>query len=264
MGLKVWLELAKGRRMPIHDWTRVDAGLFHAFHQSWIIKLCDALNADRLPPDYFALPEQSIRGPIPDVLALELAVGGGAPNGAATALAAAAVPPRTRLVRRAEGRIYVRKADRVAVRHRHGQIVAVVEVVSPGNKASTGELRTFVEKSSDLIMQGVHLLVIDLFPPSKRDPQGIHKAIWDQFVEEDFELPTDKPLTLAAYDAGPPPDAYVDFVAVGDTLPDMPIFLKPGIYVLAPLEDTYAATWSHFPSPMKKLLEAPMVDPPAT
>jgi len=36
-------------------------------------------------------------------------------------------------------------------------------------------------------MQGVHLLLIDLFPSSKRDPQGIHQAIWDQFVEEDLE-----------------------------------------------------------------------------
>ncbi len=25
--------------MPIHDWTRVDAGLFHDFHQSWSIAL---------------------------------------------------------------------------------------------------------------------------------------------------------------------------------------------------------------------------------
>ena len=62
----------------------------------------------------------------------------------------------------------------------------MVEIVSPGNKASKNELRTFVEKTSKLIAQGVHLLVIDLFPPSKRDPQGIHKAIWDEFVEEDF------------------------------------------------------------------------------
>ena len=22
--------------MPIHDWTRVDAGIFHAFHHGWI------------------------------------------------------------------------------------------------------------------------------------------------------------------------------------------------------------------------------------
>jgi hypothetical protein len=186
-----------------------------------------------------------------------LAPDGGETNRTAAGLAVAAVPPRTRLVRQAEDRIYVRKATRVAVRHRHGQIIAVVEIVSPGNKASRNELRTFVEKSSESIMQGVHLLVIDLFPSSKRDPQGIHKAIWDQFVEEDLELPADKRLTLAAYDAGPPPVAYVEFVEVGDLAPDMPIFLKPGFYVPAPLEATYQATWKHFPAPMKKLLEAP-------
>jgi hypothetical protein len=249
--------------MPIHDWTRVDAGLFHAFHQSWIIKLCDTLNADRLPADYFALPEQSISGPIPDVLTLELAPESGETNRTAAGLAVATVPPKVRLVRHAEDRIYVRKANRVAVRHRHGQIVAEVEIVSPGNKASQYELRAFVEKSSDLIMQGVHLLVIDLFPPSKRDPQGIHKAIWDEFVEEDFALPADQQLTLAAYDAGPPPAAYVEFVAVGNTLPDMPLFLKPEFYVPAPLEETYRITWDDFfPAPMKRLLEAPTANLP--
>jgi hypothetical protein len=25
--------------MPIHDWTRVDAGLFHDFRQDWTIEL---------------------------------------------------------------------------------------------------------------------------------------------------------------------------------------------------------------------------------
>ncbi len=49
--------------------------------------------------------------------------------------------------------------------------------------------------------------------------------------------------------------AYVEPVAVGDTLPDMPIFLKPDFYVPAPLETTYETTWSHFPAPMKRLLQ---------
>jgi hypothetical protein len=249
--------------MPIHDWTRVDAGLFHAFHQSWIVILSRTLNSGVLPPDYFALPEQSIQGPIPDVLTLKLSEGRDEPDGTGSGLAAAVAPPRTRVVRRADDTIYVRKADRIAVRHRHGQVVAVVEIVSPGNKASRNELRTFVEKSAALIAQGVHLLVIDLFPPSKRDPQGIHKAIWDQFVEEDFELPADQRLTLAAYDAGPPPAAYVEFVAVGEALPDMPIFLKPEFYVPAPLEETYRTTWEDFfPTPMKRLVELPNKNPP--
>jgi hypothetical protein len=143
------------------------------------------------------------------------------------------------------------------VRHRHGQVVAVVEIISPGNKASRNALRAFLEKTSDLIRQNVHLLVIDLFPPSPRDPQGIHKAIWDEFIEEEFTLPPDKPLTLASYDAGPPRVAYVEPVAVGDVLPDMALFLKPEWYVPAPLEATYQTTWGVFPAALKRLLEPP-------
>ena len=58
--------------MPIHDWTRVDAGTFHHFHHRWTAALCDALNTGGLPPDYFALAEQVVSGPIPDVLTLRL------------------------------------------------------------------------------------------------------------------------------------------------------------------------------------------------
>ena len=51
--------------MPIHDWTRVDAGLFHAFHQDWISSLLAVLNRGGLPLDYFALTEPSIRARLP-------------------------------------------------------------------------------------------------------------------------------------------------------------------------------------------------------
>lgn len=243
--------------MPIHDWTRVDAGLFHAFHQRWISALCDALNAGGLPPNYFALPEQNIRGPILDVLTLQLSPGAEGPRNGPAGLAVSTTPPRTRHIRRREAEIYAEKADRITVRHRHGDIVAVIEIVSPGNKGSRAELRAFVEKTRDLIRQKVHLLVIDLFPPGPRDPGGIHKAIWDEFEDDDFELPPGKPLVLAAYDAGPEQVAYVDSVAVGDTLPEMPLFLEPGYYVPSPLEATYQTTWNAFPAVLKGLLEGP-------
>jgi hypothetical protein len=176
-------------------------------------------------------------------------------------LKVATAPPGTRLVQRTdEAEIYANKADRITVRHRHGEVVAVVEIVSPGNKATKSAIRAFVEKSADLIFQGVHLLVIDLFPPGKRDPQGIHKAIWDEFHEEDLELPPDKPLTVASYDAGLEYDrvAYVEFIAVGDPLPEMPLFLRPEVYVPAPLEATYQTTWSVFPAALKGLLDKPI------
>lgn len=244
--------------MPIHDWTRVDAGLFHAFHQSWTVALCNALNAGVLPRDYFALPEQNIRGPIPDVLTLQLPRGVEGSDTDAGTLAVATAPPRTRLVRRNETDLYADRANRITVRHRHGDVVAVVEILSPGNKGSRAEFRAFVEKSAELIRQGVHLLVIDLFPPGPRDPQGIHKAIWDEFQEEDLDRPSDKPLTMAAYSAGPERVAYVEWVGVGDKLPDMPIFLKPDAYVPAPLEASYQTSWNDFPVVLRGLLETPV------
>ena len=48
--------------MPIHDWTRVEAGIFHAFHHSWVEEIARALNRGLLPPDYYALPEQIAGG----------------------------------------------------------------------------------------------------------------------------------------------------------------------------------------------------------
>jgi len=57
--------------MPIHDWTRVDAGIFHDFHHEWISTIKRALNAGVLPPDYYALAEQIAGGLGPDVLTLE-------------------------------------------------------------------------------------------------------------------------------------------------------------------------------------------------
>jgi hypothetical protein len=56
--------------MPVHDWTRVSAGIFHDFHTSWISALRNALNEAILPPDYYALSEQ-VPGPMnPDILTL--------------------------------------------------------------------------------------------------------------------------------------------------------------------------------------------------
>lgn len=245
--------------MPIHDWTRVDAGLFHHFHQQWTGALCDELNAGGLPPDYFALVEQKIPGPSPDVLTLKLASDSPRPGSAAAGLAVIDVPPRTRLVSRTSLHTYAAKANRITVRHRHGEVVAVIEVVSPGNKASVTEFRALVDNLTAFLRSGVHLLVIDLFPPTRRDPQGVHKAIWDDFIEDeadDLSLPGGGDRLLAAYSAGTDIAAYVETVDVGGMLPDMPIFLTPDFYVPAPLEISYEKTWAQFPRALKGLLES--------
>lgn len=242
--------------MPIHDWTRVDAGLFHDFHQDWTIELRRALNAGLLPSGFVALTDQQIGGPIPDVLTLNRNPKQSGPLDGAGGLAVAVRRPKARFIVEHEDDTYARRANRIKIQHRHGQVVAVIEIVSPGNKNSQSALRAFVRKAADLIWQGIHLLVVDLFPPSDRDPQGIHKAIWDEIGNSPFALPADKPLTVAAYRATPTKTAYVEPVAVGDDLPDLPIFLTDEEdFIPAPLEATYRASWAVFPADFKELLE---------
>jgi hypothetical protein len=61
----------------------------------------------------------------------------------------------------------------------------------------------------------------------------------------------------AACAAGAEIVAYVEPVAVGDILPDRPIFLTSDFYVNCPLEATYEAAWSVFPAVLKAPLESP-------
>jgi len=56
--------------MPIHDWTRGEAGDIHHFHKRWVAAIADALNMGGLPPGYIAMIEQITGRPIPDVVAL--------------------------------------------------------------------------------------------------------------------------------------------------------------------------------------------------
>lgn len=242
--------------MKIHDWLRAPAGYFHHFHQFWTVELCKALNDGRLPEEYFALVEQPASGLVPDVLSLREQ-----PEASASSptrgggIAIADVPVQTRFVSRSESGLLAAKANRVVVHSAGDRVVAVIEVVSPGNKHSTHAVQAFVRKSVDLLRADVNLLVADLHPPTARDPQGIHPLIWAEFEDEPFELPPDKPLTLAAYVAGPPETAYVEPVAVGDPLPDMPVFLDAGTYVPVPLGPTYEAAWALCPPRFRRAVE---------
>jgi hypothetical protein len=239
--------------MPIHDWTRVRAGRFHHFHQRWIGALGDALNTGGLPPGYLALTEQKTGGPEPDVIALKASELRESPP---AGIAVAERPPQVRFRTESDAANYARRADRLAIRHDDGELVAVIEIVSPGNKDSAHAIRSFTRKAARFLLNGIHFLAVDLFPPNPRNPQGIHKAIWDRIREEEFALPTDKPLTVASYTAGPTIRAYIEPVAVGDVLPAIPLFLTVDHYIPCPLETTYQTAWATFPQALKSTLES--------
>jgi hypothetical protein len=246
--------------MPIHDWTRVSAGTFHDFHCSWVPEIKKALNKGILPSPYDAMAEQVVGEFGPDVLTLQSVVSGdeGTPTAAGGGTAVAVAPPRVRFTVRAEEDEYVRKQRRLVIRHSSDdRIIGFLEIVSPGNKASRHAWKSFVNKAVACLGRGYHLLLIDLFPPGPRDPQGVHGAVWSEINDDDYMAPPDKPLTLAAYSAGRPKTAYVQPMAVGETLPDMPLFLDPETYVLVPLEATYQSAWEGVPHRWRTVLQSP-------
>ena len=180
--------------MPMHNWTKVPPGTYHNFHYRWIAAIMDQLNAGLLPPGCFAMAEPASK-------------------------------PSTSLVMKAEIERYSLKANRIVVRHSSGEVLAIIELISPGNKSSISAIRSMVDKLVDLFYDGINLLVVDPFPPDPRDSNGIHALIWEQVNDEPFLLPPDRPLTCASYQASPTKTAWIEPISVGMELPVMPLVL---------------------------------------
>jgi Protein of unknown function (DUF4058) len=243
--------------MPVHDWSRVAAGIFHDFHHAWIEEIKRVLNAGLLPNDYYALAEQRTAGYGPDVLALQVDTGDvgieepDQPHGGLLV-----AKPQVAVTAETDMEFYRRKQNVVAVRHvSDDRVVALVEVVSPGNKSSRAALRSFVEKTAQLLDQRIHLLILDLHRHGNFDPQGIHGAIWEE-IAEPWVAPTDRPLTLVGYESALTVRAFVQPLAIGEALIDMPLYLEPGGYVLVPLENTYARAFDALPKRWRNVVQA--------
>ena len=56
---------------------------------------------------------------------------------------------------------------------------------------------------------------------------------------------------------GPVAEAFIEPVAVGDRLPDMPLFLTADVYVPVPLESSYQSAWDGVPAVWRQVLEPP-------
>ncbi len=247
--------------MPVHDWTRVDAGTFHAFHTLWIGEMMKALNAGLLPKGYYALAEQVATRMQTDVLTLQTptrVMPRPSPNGG---VAVAEAPPHVRLSVRPDParkpRHPTRRGRHLVIRHVSGhQVVALVEIVSPANKDRKAHVRELAQKVIRSLEAGIHVLLIDVLPPTAHDPGGLHAAVWRWFDSAAYEAPPDRPLTLVSYAwDGEEPEAFLEPVSVGETLIDMPLFLTAQRYVNVPLEQTYETAYRGMPEFWRNVIE---------
>lgn len=245
--------------MPIHDWTRVSAGTFHHFHNACMNEISNALNGGLLPKNFYAMTEQFAGDVGPDVLALHAGRADDVPEeGPPGASTVATAPPKVRFTAEAESAFYVAKQRSLVIRHASDdRVVALIEIVSQGNKSNRRRFRAFLDKAVAALSQGCHLLLIDVQPPTSRDPQDIHGALWAEISDDNYQAPPEKPLTLAAYAASlPTTRAYIEQVAVGDALPSMPLFLSASSYIQVPLEKSYESAYRGVPEKYRAVLES--------
>lgn len=242
--------------MPVHDWTRVDAGVFHDFHNVWIALLRIAFNSGLLPEGFYALSEQHAGKYLADVLTLQRpAEPESSPRVIAGGVALADAPPQIQHQRSLAPAIHsLRKT--LTIRHvTDHRIVALLEIVSPANKDRPEHVEQFLNKLEEAITHGIHVLLVELFPAGKHDPVGLHGALLQRLGDDGTAPPSDKALTVASYVADIRVKAFWEYLAYGNALPEMPLFLDPGVYVRTPLEKTYQTAWQSTPAFYREVLE---------
>jgi len=207
--------------MPLHDWSSLGNWAFHDFHLAWVAELQKTLNGGSLPAGFYAMAEHHVD----------------------SRLTASASPKGKRRT--------------IAIRHVSGhRIVALIEIVSPANKDRKAHVTTFVNKMVAALQLGIHVLLIDLFPPGKHDTDGMHGAVWNRFEpDEDNTLPDDRPFAIASYAASNPAKAYVSFAALGAALPAAPLFLTPERFVSLELEPGYTEAYHGMPEFWRNVIE---------
>ncbi len=245
--------------MPVHDWTRVSDATFHDFHYSWVLEIKRALKRGLLPKGYYVMAEQ-FGGDLgaPDVLTLQAASTKPDPEGTLAGTATLTESPpvvhaRTTIARDS----YARLQRSLVIRHTcDDRIVAMIEVLSPGNKSNRHAIRSFLDKAVAALDGGIHLLLIDVHPSGPRDPNGIHGAILNEIGTQDYLLGSERRLTVVAYSAGAIVEAFVAHFAVGEPIPEMPLFLTRENYVRVPLDATCIAAWDDVPPQYQAVLLA--------
>lgn len=244
--------------MPVHDWTRVSDGTFHDFHYSWVLEIKRALKRGLLPKGYYVMAEQ-IGGDLgaPDVLTLQKASDTPESDASLSGTATLTESPPVVHARATIARdSYARMQRSLVIRHTSDdRIVAMIEIVSAGNKSSRHALRSFLDKAVAALDSGVHLLLVDVHPPGPRDPHGIHQALLNEIGTEEYSLAREHPLTVVAYIGGTVVEAFVEHFAVGQPIPQMPLFLTRENYVRVPLEATYMAAWEDVPPQYQEALQ---------
>lgn len=216
---------------------------WESFHATWCGSLADYLNRVLLPPGYIAL-EQIHRG-----AAVEIDVGAYSENlngaasdgGGSVAVARSVWVPAT-----APLTIPATFPERFSVEIHSTEggrtLVAAIELVSPGNKDRSAKRELFAAKCATYLAQGVGLVILDVVSSRQAN---LHNELV-RLLHWDAGLVMNASATLYAVSYRPlsrDGDAWIDCwpatLAIGETLPAVPLSLAADLCLALDLEVSY-------------------------
>ncbi len=123
-----------------------------------------------------------------------------------------------------------------------GPILAgVIELLSPANKDRPSSRAAFVSKCETYLQQGAGLVMVDIVTERSGN---LHRELLERL---DAMTPLQSDLYTAAYhlieeNGQPGLQIWEETLAIGSSLPVMPLWLKGGLYLPVDLEATYQRT----------------------
>jgi hypothetical protein len=221
---------------PHHHWE--------SFHSNWATRIADGIAAV-LPPE-FQVEEHTHAGPgfEIDVATFEGDASSGEHNTAGPTLATRAAPtyappaPDCTMPAAFPETFEVRVFNTTAGL----TLVAVIELVSPGNKDRPAERRAFATKCASYLAQGVSLIVIDIV--TSRHANLHNDVIHLMEAAVDLEFPPEVSLYAVAYrpvrrGEQEEIDLWLRRLAVGATLPTLPLRLTGDLFIAVDFEAAY-------------------------
>jgi len=235
--------------MPLRDHFRPPANAvlaWDALHGMWPAMIVRALY-DILPPGYVAAPKVFLgSGHEIDIAALEIDSAVYSPNQSHSNGTAPWSPPSPTLTLEAdlaeqdeyEVRIYDDRYER--------RLVAAIELVSPGNKDRDQNRKEFVGKVVGLLNKGVCVSIVDVVSIRQFN---FYADLLELIGHSDPALGDDPPFLYAVTLRNrrqkrrrPYVDTWFYPLAIGQPLPQLPIWLDTDLSISLELESSYEET----------------------
>jgi hypothetical protein len=225
--------------MPLLDHFRPPVSVleqWNSFHSNWATRIADRLM--ELVPDEFRVHENlKLGGGIEiDVAAVKTSPEA---NGAVTPRHSVWQPTSKVVV----PATFPESFEVLVFRQFGGrQLVAAIELISPGNKDCNETREAFAMKVASYLHEGVSVLIVDVVTERRAN---LHDEIVRMMrMPDEVRLPPEPSLYAASYrpvlrDGRPEIDIWANPFSVGEALPTMPLRLIADYFVPVELEATY-------------------------